>query len=51
MVKKVGSKWVVGSKEGKYLGTYDTKQEAQRRLRQIEYFKYLRDQKDNNKAK
>lgn len=44
MVKKVGSKWVVSSESGKYLGTYNTEAEAKRRLQQIEYFKKLKDQ-------
>ena len=44
MVKKVGSKWVVSSETGKYLGTYNTETEAKRRLEQIEYFKKLKDQ-------
>ena len=43
MVKKVGNKWVVSSKSGKYLGTYSTKKEANTRLKQIEYFKRLKD--------
>ena len=51
MIKKVGNYWVVGSKEGKYLGTYATKQEAERRLQQIEYFKNLKDSKDARKDK
>jgi len=38
-IKKEGSKWVVYSKSGKKMGTYDTEKEAKRRLRQIEYFK------------
>lgn len=51
MIKKVGNKWVVGSKEGKYLGTYETKQAAQRRLKQIEYFKQLHDAAAHSKDK
>ena len=38
-IKKEDSKWVVYSKSGKKMGTYDTEKEAKRRLRQIEYFK------------
>ena len=35
-----GSKWVIMSKDGsKQLGEYDTKEDALKRLRQIEYFK------------
>jgi hypothetical protein len=51
MIKKVGNYWVVGSKEGKYLGTYATKQEAERRLQQIEYFKQLHDNATHRKDK
>ena len=43
-IKKRNGKWVILSEKGKTLGTYDTKQEAVERLRQIEYFK-------NNKKK
>jgi len=51
MVKKVGSKWVVSSETGKYLGTYDTESEAKRRLQQIEYFKTLKDQASTKSIK
>lgn len=51
MIKKVGNKWIVGSKEGKYLGTYETKQAAQKRLNQIEYFKQLHDAAAHSKDK
>lgn len=37
---KKGSKWQVQSETGKNLGIYDTKEEAKKRLQQIEYFKY-----------
>lgn len=41
MIKKQDSKYVVKSKSGKKtLGTYSTKKEAEKRLRQIEYFKH-----------
>jgi len=33
-------KWQVQSEEGKNLGTYDTKEEADKRLGQVEYFKH-----------
>jgi hypothetical protein len=40
VVRKQGSKWYVFSEEGKKLSKgYDTKAEAQERLREIEYFK------------
>jgi len=38
-IKKEGSKWVVYAESGRKMGEYDTKQEALKRLRQIEYFK------------
>ena len=39
MVVKQGSKFVVKSEGGKVLGTYRSRKAAERRLRQIEYFK------------
>jgi|ERR1700722_12218559 len=39
-VRKVKNKWKVFSHKGKVLGTYDTKEEANKRLRQIEFFKH-----------
>lgn len=39
-IKKEGDKWVVYSEDGsKSFGSYDTKEEAEERLRQIEHFK------------
>lgn len=39
---KVGSKWRVTDREGKRnLGTYDTKEEAKKRLNQVEAFKHM----------
>ena len=47
-VKKMpNGKWRVLSHKGKNLGTYDTKEEAVTRLRQVEYFK---NKADDNKA-
>lgn len=41
MIKKRGNKWCIYSKTGeKNLGCYYTKEAANRRLRQIEYFKH-----------
>jgi len=41
MVRKVSGGWKVYSESGKPLSkTYTTKQGAQKRLNQIEYFKY-----------
>lgn len=40
-IKNIGhGKWRVYSKKGKTLGTYNTKEEALKRLRQIEFFKH-----------
>ena len=41
MIKKRGGKYVVLSeKTGRTFGTYDTKAEADKRLRQAEFFKH-----------
>lgn len=40
MIRKVKDGYRVVSKSGKNLGTYKSKTAAQRRLRQIEYFKH-----------
>jgi hypothetical protein len=43
MIRKIGGKYVVLSEmTGRRFGTYDTKAEAERRLRQIEFFRHLR---------
>lgn len=39
-IKKVKNKWCVFSEKGKRMGCYPTKEEAKKRLRQIEYFKH-----------
>jgi hypothetical protein len=39
-VRKKGDKWCVMSHKGKSLGCYDSKSAANKRLRQIEYFKH-----------
>lgn len=41
MVVKEGEKYVIRSEKGKHLGDYPTKEEAERRLKQIEYFKHM----------
>lgn len=44
MIRKVGTKYQVLSHDGKKVfGTYDTKEEAQKRLRQVEMFKHLKE--------
>lgn len=40
-IVKKGSKWQVQSEKGRNLGTYDTKKEAEKRLKQVHYFKNL----------
>ena len=41
MIKKRGGKYVVLSeKTGRKFGTYDTKAAAEKRLRQVEFFKH-----------
>ena len=43
MIKKVGGKYVVLSeKTGRRFGTYDTKAAAEKRLRQVEFFKHAK---------
>ena len=46
VVRKTGSTWTIFSKDGsKKLGEYDTKEAAQKRLGQIEYFKNVKEVK------
>ncbi|MBI2546733.1 hypothetical protein HYV81_06155 [Candidatus Woesearchaeota archaeon] len=43
MIKKVKGKYIVLSeKTGRRFGTYTSKKDAQKRLRQIEFFKHLK---------
>ncbi|MBI2674176.1 MAG: hypothetical protein HYX22_00335 [Candidatus Yanofskybacteria bacterium] len=42
MIKKIGSKYVVVAESGRKMGAYGTKKEAEKRLRQIEFFKHLK---------
>lgn len=43
MIVKRGRKWVVLSeKTGRSFGSYDTKKEAEHRLKQMEFFKHLK---------
>jgi hypothetical protein len=51
MIKKIGGKYVVLSETtGRRFGTYDTRAEAERRLRQIEVFKHLRSRSTRRRA-
>lgn len=45
-IVKKGSKWQVQSENGKNLGTYDTKKEAEKRLQQVHYFKHMNESYD-----
>jgi len=46
MIKRLGKKYIVVSeKTGKKFGTYKTKEEAEKRLRQVEFFKNLKAKK------
>jgi hypothetical protein len=46
-IVKKGNKWQVQSEDGtRNLGTYDTKKEAEKRLKQVHYFKSLNESKD-----
>lgn len=47
-IVKKGDKWQVQSMKGKNLGTYDTKEEAEKRLKQVEYFKNLKETLNSN---
>ena len=40
-IVKKGNKWQVQSEKGRNLGTYDTKEEAEDRLKQVHYFKHV----------
>jgi murein DD-endopeptidase MepM/ murein hydrolase activator NlpD len=39
-IKKMGNKWRVVSHKGRNLGTYGSRKEAEKRLRQVEFFKH-----------
>ena len=45
-IVKIGSKWQVQSEKGRNMGTYDTKAEAEKRLKQVEYFKHINEEKE-----
>lgn len=42
MIIKQGSKYIIKSHKGKTLGTFATRAEAVKRLRQIEFFKHVK---------
>lgn len=45
-IVKKGNKWQVQSEKGRNLGTYDTKPEAEKRLKQVHYFKHVNESID-----
>jgi len=52
VIKKIKGKYVVLSeKTGRKFGTYNTKPEAERRLRQVEFFKHAKNQAKGGKTK
>jgi len=48
MIKKIGNKYVVLSERtGRRFGTYDTLEEAKKRLKQIEFFKHFKKSRED----
>lgn len=48
-IKKIGDKFrLVSKKTGKNLGTYDTKAGAEKRERQVQYFKHMGEEAPTN---
>lgn len=45
-VRKHGNVWCVYSLDGKVLGCYYTKEQAEKRLAQIEMFKHIKEDKN-----
>jgi hypothetical protein len=51
MIRKIGGMYVVVSETtGRTFGTYATRAEAERRLRQIEFFKHVRARSPRRRA-
>ena len=47
MIKKIKGKYTVLSETtGRVFGRYDKKEDAEKRLRQVEYFKHLKGKKE-----
>jgi len=42
MIVKEGNLWVVLAESGRKMGSYKTRAEAEKRLRQVEMFKHMR---------
>jgi hypothetical protein len=49
VIRKEGNKWCIFSKTGKKLQCFDTKKDAEIRLKQIEMFKYMNQNKKHKK--
>jgi hypothetical protein len=50
VIKRINGKYVVLSQTtGRRFGTYDTRAEAENRLRQIEFFKHVRKRSDRGR--
>jgi hypothetical protein len=49
-IRKRKGKWVILSEKGKVLGTYNTKEDAVKRLKQIEWFKHHKKKSRKKKA-
>jgi len=46
-IEKEGSQYTIRSEKGKNLGKYPSKEGAEKRLRQIEYFKHRKENLDH----
>jgi len=42
VIVKEGNKWVVRAESGRAMGSYATRAEAEKRLKQVEMFKHMR---------
>jgi hypothetical protein len=42
VIVKEGNRWVVRAESGRKMGSYKTKAEAEKRLKQVEMFKHMR---------
>jgi hypothetical protein len=51
VIVKEGNKWVVRAESGRNMGTYKTKAEAEKRLKQVEMFKHMRANRAKGAAK
>lgn len=49
MIRKEGDRFVVRSESGKLLGSYKTRAEAERRLKQVEMHKHMNERLRGNR--